>query len=131
MHDEVIFESDYHRLSWLAEGVLALVRSGARIDDPRVMDDEYAALVSHLRAQRPESVFVDLRLARGRNDPEFEARSAAYRDLLMNLAPRVVLLVSTAIGELQVRRHAELAEARGVIVTRDHDEARRLALLPG
>ena len=52
-------------------------------------------------------LFVDLRDARGSNDPAFEQTMARVRRRLMTGFARVGVLVKSASGALQVRRHAK------------------------
>lgn len=53
------------------------------------------------------ALFVDLRDARGSNDPAFEQAMVHARRRLMTGFARIGVLVKTASGALQVRRHAK------------------------
>ncbi len=58
-------------------------------------------------------MLIDLRSARGRNDPEFEKAMARHRPTMMRGFERVALLVETAIGAMQVTRHIAADGALG------------------
>ena len=66
-----------------------------------------------------------MRAAPGRNDSQFEASVGAMRPELDRLFRRVVMLVATAAGALQVRRLAR-EQGRESLVTEDESEALRL-----
>lgn len=51
------------------------------------------------------TLLVDMRLAPMNNDPSFEQAADRARALLVRGFPRVAVLVKTAVGVLQVRRH--------------------------
>ena len=48
---------------------------------------------------------LDIRHARGRNDPRFEALINEFRETMFFGYARTVIVVRTVIGELQVQRH--------------------------
>lgn len=50
-------------------------------------------------------LLVDLRAVTPRNDPGFEASIAKFRSKLFGGGQRIVILVRTAVGALQVKRH--------------------------
>lgn len=123
-----MFSSLYHQLDSLAEEVLALRRTAQRFVDVVAVDEEYGLLLPFLRDLRPRALLVDLRATPGRNDPAFEEALKEHRRVLLTLAPRTALLVSTATGELQVRRHLQIDGLHQVEVTRDEDQAHRFVL---
>jgi hypothetical protein len=73
-------------------------------------------------------LLVDLRVAPGSNNPEFEQVVARSRKKLVGGFRRVAVLVSTFAGALQVQRHAR-EDGGGMVVFREEAEA--LAYLAG
>ena len=69
---------------------------------------------------------VDVRAIPGRNDPEFERDVSQMRQYLGRRFDRVVVLVRSAVGQLQVDR-MNRADGVHAMVTRDEDEAMALA----
>ncbi|MEQ8453739.1 MAG: hypothetical protein RLO52_14190 [Sandaracinaceae bacterium] len=67
-------------------------------------------------------VVVDLRSAPSRNDPAFEATVAPLRKRLFTDFARRAVLVRSAVGKLQVKRHAA-QDGIDVEVFHDLDEA--------
>lgn len=65
---------------------------------------EAAAVLDGLGRER-HVLLVDLRRAPPRNDPEFEQAMAAMRKRMLEGFSRSAVLVQTAAGALQVRRH--------------------------
>lgn len=53
------------------------------------------------------ALLVDMRLAPMNNDPSFEQAAERARSLLVRGFPRVAVLVQTAVGTLQVKRHVQ------------------------
>ena len=53
------------------------------------------------------ALLIDSRQAPARNDPEFERAMAPLRQDLLRGFPRTAILVQTAVGALQVTRHAK------------------------
>ncbi|MEM6294022.1 MAG: hypothetical protein AAGA54_22280 [Myxococcota bacterium] len=90
-------------------GLARIRRTDKRSDDMdaflRSFDDIYAAVGEGRLAQT--DLLIDLRRGLGRNDVEFEQRLAARRKELFMRFRRSALLVRTAVGQLQVRRHME------------------------
>jgi hypothetical protein len=70
------------------------------------------------------ALLIDLREAPPRNDPAFEEAIARYRGPMMQGFARVAVLVKSAVGRLQVRRHAA-NDGIANLVTQDEDEALR------
>lgn len=91
------------------DGVLGLRRTEKRSTDMaaflRSFDGIYAALAHATPAET--KLLIDLRRSMGRNDPEFEEQLAERRRELFRRFERSCVLVQTAIGRLQVQRHAE------------------------
>lgn len=76
---------------------------------------------------RSYGVIVDMRDAPFRNDPAFEAGMAALRSKLTRSFPRLVLLVQSPMGVLQVNRLTR-TEGGHTFVTRSESDALRFAL---
>ena len=66
---------------------------------------EMEAVLDALERER-RSILVDLRRAPSRNDPEFEQAMVAHRQRMFARFRRRAVLVRSAVGGLQVRRHA-------------------------
>lgn len=90
------------------------------------LEETYKNLIqSTLRFDlRHLALLVDLREAPPRNDPAFEEAIARYRGPMMQGFARVAVLVKSAVGRLQVRRHAA-DDGVANLVTQDEDEALR------
>jgi hypothetical protein len=65
----------------------------------RVLDDARRA------GRRQLAQLVDLRLAPGRNEPEFEKAMLRVRPLVMRGFSRIGILVQSTVGALQIKRH--------------------------
>ena len=115
----VVHDSAYYRIETL-DGYVRIVRSARPYTDLPGLDAEHAQLERALAPLRGLPVLVDLRDAPGRNDPAFEERMSAHRRVLFRGAPRACVLVRTATGVLQVRRHVKEDGLEGrVVVTND------------
>jgi hypothetical protein len=90
------------------------------------LEETYKNLIqSTLRLElRHLALLIDLREAPPRNDPAFEEAIARYRGPMMQGFARVAVLVKSAVGRLQVRRHAA-NDGIANLVTQDEDEALR------
>lgn len=67
-------------------------------------------------------LLVDVRAAPPRNDPAFEEVMAHYRIRMMRGFARVAILVQSAVGKLQVRRHSH-DDGIVSLVTQEEKEA--------
>jgi hypothetical protein len=83
----------------------------------------HEALLPELARARSGPLLVDLRDAKGRNDPSFEHAMAGYRRAMFQGFPTVVVLVRTAIGKLQVQRHFVEDGLDGAVITTSEEEA--------
>lgn len=99
-----VFASEHYRVDFSSEPRLIRVTrtqvpQSAQLLAPLV--DEIVGVVSSLR---PAPVLIDMRLAPGNNDPEFErAATAALRRLLRGFS-KVAILVHSAVGRLHFQR---------------------------
>ncbi len=123
-----LYASAYNRVKTLAAGVYLIERTERRFEDAAAIHTEYAALIEALRSPAPKGVLLDLRAARGRNDPTFEAALEPYRRRMLSVTPNTVILAQSAVGSLQIKRHMEADGLDHVRVVRDLEEARRLVL---
>lgn len=92
------------------------------------IDDAYGRVqAAYTEIDRPRAVLlVDLRDARGRNDPAFEKRLAAHRKAQLTGFRRAAVLVRSAVGKMQVER---LMREDGLDLPVFHDEAAALRYL--
>jgi hypothetical protein len=89
--------------------------------------DSYRQLVSQIEPRHKEyGLLIDSRLAPGRSNPEFEQAVGKITSTAQRQFARVVILIASAVGELQVRRLQRERHGREHI-TRDYDEALALA----
>jgi hypothetical protein len=99
-----------------------LTRTERGFEDLSELSSAHDALLPELARARSGPLLVDLRDAKGRNDPSFERAMAGYRRAMFEGFPTVVVLVRTAIGKLQVQRHfAEDGLDRAVITTSEEE----------
>ena len=62
-------------------------------------------IIAKLMNHRQSPLLVDLRKAPGRSDPAFEKHFSGYRTRMLADHPRAAIVVQSAVGSLQVRRH--------------------------
>lgn len=122
----LIYASDYHELRELGRDAVLSVRSAEPYPSVEVLEQEYGEVVRTLRERNPRALLLDLRLVRGRNDPSFEAAIAPLRKAELTVTRNTVIIVGSAAGQLQVKRHMQQDGLGHVEVLRDEDEARRL-----
>jgi hypothetical protein len=91
-----------------------------------IIEREMKEVERVLEKLRRTRLLVDLRPAPPRNDPEFEAAMAKFRQRLLKDADRAVILVRTAVGALQAER---LLREDGINVTVFQSEEDALAYL--
>lgn len=124
--NELVFEDEYVRVERVGDDVI-VVRRTAVAAPPEVLNATYRASMDHVKpSDRGRSIVMDIRLAPGRNDEDFEGSLRPMRLALDTMFARTVMLVGTATGVLQVRRLAA-EEEREPLVTQDYDEALRMA----
>ena len=99
------------------------------IDEVRAAHTEVVALFDRV-GRRGRRLMLDLRLAPGRMDPEFERAMKGFRPRIVGGWDRCAVLVKSALGGLQVRRLGRedgVAERLAVFddptLTRAHVEA--------
>jgi hypothetical protein len=104
------WNDDYMRLEIDPQRRLVIqVRTARAYEDIPIVTQSIESIVEQMgeidRSQY--ALLQDLRLARGRNDPEFEATMATLLPRLSGGFRRVAVLVVTNIGRLQVQRYLE------------------------
>jgi hypothetical protein len=126
------WNDDYMRLEIEPQRRLVLqVRTAHAYEDIPTVTQSIESIVEQ-RGEIDRSHYAllqDLRLARGRNDPEFEATMATLLPRLSGGFRRVAVLVVTNIGRLQVPRYLDRdgIPGRGFL---DEGAALRWALEP-
>lgn len=102
-------------------------RTATGFDTARQVSDVHAEIVRVLdRLPRDtRQLFLDLRRAVGRNDPEFEEALAPHRKRFLHGWVRTVILVKSQVGRMQVQRHGGDDGGKPIVVT-DPAEAARL-----
>lgn len=91
------------------------------VDDVTRLHEELGRRLDQA-GRRGRSLLVDMRLAQMNIDPEFEHRAMKARHHLVRDFDRVAVLVATAVGALQVRRHIR-EDGRDIPVFQDEAEA--------
>jgi hypothetical protein len=104
----VLLANEFVQVRILAEArVICVVRSALRAERLRDIDESWGgverALTSVLR--REHGLLIDMREARGRNDPEFEAAVARYRARTIEGFRSVAVVVRSIPGQMQIQRH--------------------------
>jgi hypothetical protein len=99
-------DDDFYFRITMQDDVVIATRSTRRYETEAEMRAAFGAVVSWL-GTHPEHIglVVDLRQAQGRNDAAFEEAVKPHRRAMFTAARRNVLVVRTAIGALQVKRH--------------------------
>lgn len=103
----VLHESGYYRLTDEGE-FRRLVRTSAHFPTLGALQLESETMSRRLRAAAdavPKPLLVDLRMARGRSDAEFEAAMGVWRRRFLAGHPLLVSLVGTVVGKMHVERH--------------------------
>lgn len=86
---------------------MIITRTSARFPDARILRASFGEIDAELLGEDRKHLrlLIDLRPAKGRNDPEFEEAMAKERQDLMRSFGEVALLVNSEIGRMQVLRH--------------------------
>ncbi|MET0387449.1 MAG: hypothetical protein ABW321_15880 [Polyangiales bacterium] len=94
-----------------------------------LLAEEVSSLLASFASFRGCGVILDMRAATPNNAKSFEAAMRDLRRQIGTLFPRVVVLVTSASGEMQVRR-LHRTEGLSYQVTRSVEEAWQLAAEP-
>jgi hypothetical protein len=98
-----------------ARRLVRQVRSAVDFPSIGALEESISQLAAQLTPLRRGDyvLFQDMRAARGRNDPAFEAAMAKHRRRLSEGFRRVAVLVTSQVGRLQVQRYLEQDEIPG------------------
>lgn len=126
----VLSEDEFIRIEADDSRRLAIVRRSARPapGQPDALYHEAIQLLDGDEEARDDwGLIIDVREAVGRNDAGFEQALRPLRQMARARFARVVVLVRSAVGQLQIER---LAREDGIsfVVTRDPDRAVLLAV---
>lgn len=99
-----VFRNEHYRVEFGAEQrIIRLVRTAVP-QTTQLMASLVSELLGALQPLRPAHILLDMRLAPGNNDPEFEqAALVALRRLLRGFG-KVAVLVHSAVGRLHFQR---------------------------
>jgi hypothetical protein len=101
-----LLETAYCTIDWDRQhGLLRFARTEQPYPSTATIEHEAIEIERAIDRMRGARILVDLRLAAPRNDPDFEAVMKKYRRKLFDRAERAAVLVRTAVGALQVKRH--------------------------
>ena len=119
------FESEHHVVEETAtRGVFRMVRHSTMYSSIADCEQEFVGLLRWLSMRRTFALLVDLRDARGRNDPEFDAALTAGRRALFRRFTELACLVATLPGKMQLERYAR-EDGVAMLVFLREDEAER------
>lgn len=105
-HGTRLLETPYCIIDWdRHHGILRFTRSDQTYPSIAHIEHEAIDIDRVLERLRGSRILVDLRAAAPRNDPEFEVVIKKYRHKLFDRSERAAVLVRTAVGALQVKRH--------------------------
>lgn len=121
-----VFSNAYYTLRQGHHDTLYLTRTAVPFASPSTVEPELAALAHTLQPFRAQgySLIVDVREAKGRNDPEFETFFATWRKRIFQGWAFLVVICQTEIGRIQLQRHMEQDHSDWAIVL-DPEEATR------
>ena len=88
--------------------IVRMVRTSAGFSSIESLRENHLQLIARFDrlGRRNRSLFVDLREAPGRRDPEFEAAMRELRPKMFADFRRIGLLTASALGMMQVRRYS-------------------------
>lgn len=104
---ETVYDTRHFKLDLDAKSrLIFLTRRAQEYASVKEIHAENQALAAKLdEMDRPKhALMVDLRLARGRDDAEFNAAQSIYRKMLVERFQAVAFLVATAQGKTQMER---------------------------
>lgn len=101
------FHSEHHVIEETATGVFRMLRQSTAFASLADCEQEFAAMLRWLSIRpRTHALLVDIRAARGRNDPGFEATLAEGRRAIFRRFEQLACLVGTLPGKMQLERYA-------------------------
>jgi len=121
----VVHETTFHRVE-RHDRFLKMVRSAEPYPDLASIDAEYEALIAAVSIYKDRGIglLVDLRDAKGRNDPGFEETLVRWRRKCLEGHEPLVVLVKSALGQMHVERHMK-ADGLSAMVTTEVSTALR------
>ena len=118
----IVFESPLWELEELGD-YCVLRRTDVRSDDLAALREQNRSVMESFDAKhRGWGLIVDMRRAPARNDPGFEDAMKPLRAEVQRRFARVAVLLSSAVGVLQVER-LRTTEHADSLTTRDEAEA--------
>ena len=125
-----VFRSEHYRVEFGAEQrIIRLVRTAVP-QTTQLMASLVSELLGALQPLRPAHILLDMRLAPGNNDPEFEQVMAGLRPRIDAGFLRIGVLVRSAVGALQLRRWVSSDGVERIVAT-DEDQLLRILFPPG
>lgn len=129
MASDVLLENDFIRIEEHRALQVIVVRRSANKVEPAMIAAAYGeALATITPEHRSWGVVIDVRQTPGSNDAKFESAIGPVTERVGSSFARVVFLVRTAVGGLQMER---LRRERGVVLLYTQDEAEAFALAAG
>jgi hypothetical protein len=104
-----------------ASDLVRYTRTSRRYADIAELQGSFAAVGHVLRTTRASRILIDVRLAPPRNDEDFESNTNAAVQRLTQRFDKIVLLVQTAVGRLQVHRMASHRGQPANVFTSERD----------
>jgi hypothetical protein len=102
--------SDPYHVAQLRPGtsIIHVTRSAVPFTSASDVDKHFTALASAIAAldRSHLDLLLDVRLAAGRNDPEFEIAIEPHRVRMQRGFRRIAVVLNSIAGHLQVKRHA-------------------------
>jgi hypothetical protein len=105
---ELVTTRQFHLRLHSVRRLVVLHRTREPFDTTAALDECFAALERSILHLRRDTHFLltDVREGPVRNDPEFERTFAVHRQRLFQGFRRIAVVTATAVGGLQVARHA-------------------------
>jgi len=126
-----LFATPYGSICWDAKRALArFVRSELAYASVEDIEREGLEVERALKKAGKIRLLIDLRAATPRNDPSFEVAIAQFRHKLLGGGQRVAILVRTAMGALQVKRHMREDGIQVEVFTQEEEAIAFLDLRP-
>lgn len=114
---EILFENSLLCVEKLAADRTLVLRRSAERSGQADLLRAYEDALKLADPYRGWSLLMDMREALGRNDPDFEQSVGKFRHESARLFPRVVVLVASPVGVLQVNRLNQGVENRSLVTT--------------
>ncbi|MEZ4374212.1 MAG: hypothetical protein R3B07_25560 [Polyangiaceae bacterium] len=106
------------------EHIVWVRRSPERAEVSELFATYANAMTQLTESHREWALILDMRNAPGNNSDAFESSTNDLRTKLRSIFPRVVVLISTTVGELQVKR---MARESGLETLVTHNESQAIS----